>query len=393
MTSSRQLLTAGPDSAGDRHARLRQTATFRNGGFARWAAARIAVIGAGALGGPLASGVVRSGASVGVFDFDTGTSENKGTQLVELGVSKVDTLVAACNAIDPGRARGFCCDVRHTGVGVLDEFDVLIDATDDPNLALPLSEVSNGLGKVLLRSALDGSGQAETGRVLCSSAATGHACQICSYSLEDLRVGRPRTACPHEAPLPPRPTIAGGAMAMAVAGITLLNAQRIVTGNDDQLVYGRETILDLTTLQLLPIELRRSERCLSGHRRWELTRLQAAASRVTLSDLFGIAGDQISAREVSLEFYQHPLNVRADCACGEVAIAVGTNWLRPPVCPRCRQPMTWQRANQQDRINRELAAELNILSKPLADLGIPERGSMIVARSPEKRPMRFILEC
>lgn len=385
--------TKAHDTAGDRHARLRQTATFRNGGLARWAAARIAVIGAGALGGPLATGVVRSGASVGVFDFDTGATANLGTQLVEPGVPKVDTLVAACNAIDSGRARGYCCDVRHAGVGVLDEFDIFIDATDDPNLALPLSEISNGLGKVLLRTALDGSGHTEIGRVLCSSAATGHACQICNYSLEDLRAGRPRTACPDEAPTPRRPTIAGGAMAMFMAALGLLSSQRIVTGNDDELVYGRETIVDLSTLQLLPMKLHRSERCLSGHSRWELTRLHAAASSLTLSELFEIAGDELSATEISLEFYLHPLNVRADCTCGEVTEAVGTDWCVPPTCRACRAPMTWRRSIQNDQISREMADDLEILKRPLVEFGLPQKGAMIVARCPGKRPVRYILEC
>jgi len=180
---------------------------------------------------------------------------------------------------------------------------------------------------------------------------------------------------------------------MAVAGFTLLSAQRLMTGNDDRLVYGRETILDFSNIQLLPTELRRSKRCLSGHRRWELTRLQAAAPSVTLSDLFAVAAEHLSTTDITLEPYLHPIHVRADCACGEVAHAVGTNWSTPPACCRCRKPMAWQRAIQHDRISREFAADLGILTKSLAALGLPAQGAMIVARSPDTPPKRYILEC
>jgi hypothetical protein len=381
------------DFGTDRYARLRQAATFRNGGFARWSASKVGLFGGGALGAPIATGIVKSGASVGVFDFDLGTTENQGTQLVEPGVPKVETVVAACDAIEPGRAHGYCCDVRHAGVGVLDTFDLLIDATDDPNLALPLTEISNGLGKVLLRCALDGSGQSEMGRVLCSSAATGHACQICHYSLEDLRAGLPRTACPDGAPAPRRPTIASNATAMMVAGFTLLSAERVATGNDAELVLGRESIIDLSNLQILPMELRRSEACLSGHCRWELIRLPATPSIVTLADLFQIAAGQLAASEVALEGYLHPLYVRAECPCGDVAGAVGTEWSAPPRCRHCHAPMAWRRAIRHSEITRETAAELGILKTSLTGLGFPEKGAMFVARCPEKRPLRYILEC
>ena len=390
MTFSHPSPMVAPEA--DRHARLRGTATFRDGGFARWVRAQIAVFGAGALGGPLATGIVRSGARVGVVDFDIRAPENRGTQLAEPGVSKVKTVVAACDGIDAGRARGFECDVRHVGVGVLDQFNVFIDCTDDPNLALPLTEISNGLGKPLLRCALDGSGATEMGRVLCSSGATAHACQICSFGLDDLRSGRRRSGCPDPATHPRRATIAGGAMAMAIAGLGLLSAQRLVTGNDDELVLGHETLLDFTNLQLLPMALARSERCLTGHLRWELSRFDATASRTTLDEVFSAASDEFSTADVVLEPYLHPLNSQAQCECGQEAVAVGTNWATAPRCSKCQQPMSWRRVLHHDRITRQLASDLGILDTSLTKLGLPESGAMIIARSAARPPVRYVFD-
>jgi len=376
----------------DRFARLRETATFRGGGFARWQDARIAVFGAGALGGPLAQGIVRSGAAVAVVDFDIGSTENVGTQIAEPGVSKVDTVVAACEAIDAGRACGFACDVRHVGVGTLDEFDLFIDCTDDANLALPLTDISNGLGKPMLRCAVDGSGVTETGRVLCSSGGKGRACQLCSLRLEDILLDRTRTGCLDQLDATRRPTIAGGAMALAVVGLGLLSAQRLITGNDDDLVYDREVLLDFTNLKLLPMQLRRSDRCVCGHVSWHLYSIDKSSSNATLDAVFALASEELSSPEVSLEPYLHPFNELAECECGQVRSAIGTSWAQPPRCSRCGRSMRWRRIVQHQQITRRLACELGILSTPLAALGLPMDGAMIIARSSNLPPIRYVLQ-
>jgi molybdopterin/thiamine biosynthesis adenylyltransferase len=376
----------------DRFARLRERATLRDGGFDRLRDARIVVFGGGALGGLLAPAIVRSGAAVAVVDFDIGSTENGGTQLAVAGVSKVDTVVAACNAIEPGRACGFACDVRHVGIGVLDEFDLFIDCTDDANLALPLTEINNGLGKPLLRCAVDGSGATEMGRVLCSSAESGHACQLCPLCLEDIVPKSARTGC-LEPQTPSRPpTIAGGAVPMAIVGLALLSAERLISGNDDDLVYDREVLLDFTNLKLLPMQLKRSSRCISGHVRWELCRIDKTASSVTLEDVFTLASEELAADEVSLEPYLHPLNELAECECGQVMAAVGTAWAAAPQCPSCGNAMAWRRTILHTRITRQLAHELGILSTPLSGLGLPADGAMIVARSSDSPPIRYVLQ-
>jgi hypothetical protein len=377
----------------DRFARLRETATFRDGGFARWIEKRAIIFGVGALGGPLALGIVRSGAAATVVDFDIGAAENQGTQMVDPGVSKVEAIVAACDAIEPGRARGLKCDARHVGIGVMDQCDLLIDCTDDPNLAWPLTEISNGLGKPLLRCALDGSGATESGRVLCSGGGSGHACQLCSYGLKDLHPNRERNACPDQPKLASNPTIAGGAIAMAIAGLGLLSAQRLLTGNDDNLVYDYETQLNFTQLQLLPMKLTRSERCLSGHVRWELLPIDAAGSDATLADVFSIATRELSSADVTLEPYLHPLCVQAECACGQVAMATGSQWAPPPACPGCGEFMSRRQAIQYDRVSAQLASDLGVLGIPLTALGLPEQGATLIARTAGRPPVRFVLRC
>jgi hypothetical protein len=342
------------------------------------------------LGGRFAFEAVRSGASVKIWDFDQGSPENAGTQLVESGVAKVTTVAGRCNEIRPGSAAGWQVDIRHAGIRPLMDCSVLVDCTDDPNLAWELTDVSNGLGIPLLRCALDGSGKREFGRVLCSAGSVERACQICSYSADDLG-SHVRDACPGVATAERPPTLAGGAMAAAIAGLGLLQAQRLVTGHEIDRVLEREILIDWDEFQTIPLRLERSPGCLSGHVRWNLLDLDAAASDLSVADLLELSRRQLSDPHVSVSFYLHPLNTQAVCDCGASTPAVGTDWATPPACPKCGAIMRWLPLAQVPSFDSAAAGKLGILDRSLTDLGIPERGAMLTARAPARHPVRMLL--
>ena len=370
----------------ERRARLRATSTLAGDSLARWCASRILVAGAGNLGARYALEVARSGASVHIVDPDRAQAANLGTSLGADGVPKVEALIAACDAIQPGLAGGSVCDVLHAGLSEIVRADLLVDSTDDADLALPLTQISNGLGVPLLRLALDGSGQRELGRVLVSHGAGGHACQICSYSLADLQSRHARTACPGAQSPPHRPTLAGGALGMAVAGLGLLQSQRLLGGRDIDLALDREILLDLNAMQCLSLRQQRSEACLSGHRRWQVLRLPAHAVRAPVATLFEAARDVLGGggprdtQSVVLEPFAHPLCLEAVCSCGGRVARTGTRWAATPVCPDCGAATSWRTELQIPRFDEAAAAELGISETSLQDLGLPEAGALVAAR-------------
>lgn len=375
-----------------RFGRLSRTRTFARDGVRSWSQSIIAIIGAGLIGGRLAFEAVLSGVGeVLVWDHDTTEIENLGNQIGQPNVPKVTSLVERCDGVRTGHIRGFCDDIRHAGIRGLLACDLIVDCTDDPRLAWSLTQISNGLNIPLLRAAVDGSGELELGRVLCSSGGTADACQLCSFSLDDLKRHHQRMHCPNGPRDDGTPTLAGGPMGATISSLALLQAQRLVTGNDRDLVVDREVIVDFSHFQLLDIRLERSERCLSGHRRWEWMDVDAAVGDATLAELFAIASREFGSRDVTLAGYQHPLNVQAACTCGTVKIAAGTDWATAPVCNDCRSPMRWLAETQIDRINQEAAAELRVLDMPLDELGYPA-GAMFSARSPGKPALRLLLK-
>jgi len=378
-----------------RYSRLARTRTFRDGGVARWQRATIGVAGAGQLGSRLAQEIVLSGAQVRVYDFEIGREENLGTQLVEPAVPKVNSVVGACDAIRPGRAHGVQTDIRHVGIAELAELDLLVDCTDDAGLVMPLAHISNGIGLPLLRLAVDGSGESELGRIAyfhgSGEAADGkcHACPMCAYDLRQILKRTHRVGC-NEWTATRDPTFAGGALAMMVTGAGLLQAQRIVTGNDTHLVLDQEIVIDADHWQMLRLTRQSSAECLSGHVKWNLIGLPNPVSETSFRELFSTAVQHLGRSGLSLEPYAHPLCTEALCPCGTRRHAVGTQWAERPSCDDCKNTMMYLRETARYRLDQSRLDETKIADVPLAKLGLPS-GAMFVARVAGRPPVRFVL--
>ena len=376
-----------------RYDRLRRSRVFRGGKHGRWRQARIGVIGVGMLGGPLAVAIARSGANVLVIDPEQGRDENLGTQIVRVGEPKATTVASACNAIRRGSAEGVVSCVRRVGPGALRHLDVIWDCTDDGTLAFYLTELSNGLGITLLRLAVDGSGEREMGRIRCSAGGAGEACQICGHDAADLLRSTPRTPCPDASDAASAPTLAGGALGMTIAGAALLQLQRLVTGNDVDLVLNREIVIDWSIFEILVGRIERSEACLSGHVRWRLVDVPAALDPCTLGDLFRFCR-QLSGRreEVTIEPFGHSVCTEARCPCGAVRMTAGTIHADPPACDRCGEIMLWRAETGIHRLTAREAGDLAMLNTPLLDLGFPAAGALFVARAPHRAPLHLLLD-
>ena len=374
----------------DTYSRLQETATFRGDGFARWDGFPLAVVGGGLLGSHFATEAVRSGANVWLCDFDQVARHNLGTQVHLPGRSKVQSLLEQCNAIRPGAATGVESDIRHVGIGVLRKCGALVDCTDDRGLALPLTEISNGLAIPLFRLAVDGSGRMEMGRVLHSDGGRGHACQVCPWTASDLSRESVRQPCPG-APAPDRPpTLAGGALASTIASFGLLQIQRYVSGNDLELVRNREVIVDWTHMEIMSAELIRSERCISGHRMWRL--IDVPESEIeTLRHLFAMARAQLKHRDFRISPYGHPIAISAGCECGATVIAAGTEWAPPPVCKTCQSEMTWNQDTSLNTISEDQARELGIWDMSLRQIGLPEEGAMFNVMRNDQSQFQLVL--
>jgi len=398
----------------DRFDRLRATTTFAGAAHEHWMQATLAVVGAGVLGSLFAREASRSGTHIDLYDFDIGEAHNRGNQHVEVGEPKAEALARLCNAINPGSARAHVADIRHVGAGSFEHIALIVDCTDDAALALPLTELSNGWGIPLLRLAVDGSGRLELGRVLVSHGGQGHACQLCASSWKDVFDPGARTPCLGDEKQQ-APTNAGSALAMSVAGLGLLYAQRLVGGNGSDRILDGEVIVDLDTPGILPMKLRRNEECLSGHTRFDPTHLDRTAANTTVKELFWLArialenepladseavADSETAtdsrnagplQEISLVFRGHPILLGVACpGCGLELVRPGTFWRPAPECPRCDVVMERRRDAALDHMNQAQARALGLADTSCEALGLPTKGALVIARAPGYSPVQLL---
>ncbi len=392
MTSSASPSTRAP-AIEPRFARLVESATLSGGAFGNWRRTRLVQLGAGHLGSRLAPEIVRSGASVSIYDPESVSPENLGTQAFScVGLNKAVAVCQACEQIRPGAAQARPYDVRHAGVGELAAADGILDCTDDARLEWMLTEISNGLAIPLFRLAIEGSGEHNQGRVQVSHGGGGGACRLCSKTPDQVLRLATRTPCPGAGGDDRGPTRAGAAVGLAVVGAALLLLQRYFGGHKRDGVLDAHVLVDLDSFQLVAMREPRRETCVSGHVRWDLVRTDRDARQTTFGELFDLAEFEWGCRVESLEFYRHPICGSARCECGAEATAFATRWAAAPSCAACGGAMHWQTHTGKDRWSRAQARQAGILDRTAAELGLPLRGAMLVARAGGKTPLRLVLQ-
>ncbi len=349
--------------------------------------ARVLQTGCGLLGTQTAEGLARSGYELGLVDFDRGEERNVLRQRAEPGLPKAETLAAACQAIRSGCARAFVEDIRHLGLRVLLDADLLLDVSDDPALRLALTRLSNGLGIPLVRGALDGSGTRALGRVRVSHGGAGRSCLVCRATPRELGSGARRLPCLGGRSDTRPPTRAGIPSAMATGGLVLHVIGLVLGGGED--AVDREIYLDLAGACLVG-SIERADRCLSGHDTWQLEPLDLSVRDTTLGELFAFLSRELGAAP-RLAPFEHPIFTAARCpACGEWKLAPGTRWA--PVA-RCACGATLERRPEHalGTLDEHSARALDLCERTLGELGLPAQGALITARGSTGPARHFLL--
>ena len=214
---------------------------------------------------------------------------------------------------------------------------------------------------------------------------------------------------------------------MSVAGLGLLRAQRLVGGNGSHGILDSEVMVDLDAPAILPMKLRRSETCLSGHKRFHPTHLDRTTADTTVKELFGLArialendhatenghatesdhptenghameSDHVTdsrkagpIQEISLAFRGHPILLAVACpGCGLELVRPGTLWRPTHECPRCREVMKRRRDVALDHLNQAQARALGLADTSCVTLGLPSRGALVTTRAPGRPAVQLL---
>ncbi|HSJ30408.1 MAG TPA: molybdopterin-synthase adenylyltransferase MoeB [Longimicrobiales bacterium] len=215
-------------------------------------AARVAIVGAGGLGSPIALYLAAAGVGrIGIIDFDVVDLSNLQRQVLyatgDVGRRKVDVAAARLRAMNPNvDVRTF--DVRLTrdnALEILSDFDVVIDGTDNFPTRYLVNDACVLLGKPYVYGSIlrfEGQVSVFTGRTA------------------------PCYRCLFREPPPPGlvPSCAEGGVLGVLPGIIgslqALEAIKLITGTGTTLV-GRLALFDALTFQWRELRLRRNPDC------------------------------------------------------------------------------------------------------------------------------------
>jgi len=285
----------------------------------------VAVIGLGALGGPVGMHLALLGVALVLVDPDLVAMANLGNQLwpaASVGEEKSVARARQLAALNPEcPTASVTARIEDLGLAALAGVDLLLTGLDGRAARMRVAEVSLRLGIPWVDAAVDGSGRALRGTVTVFDPRTpASACYGCRLDAADLgaiaKEGR-GPGCPswrRETRTLTPPTLQASAFGGVVAGYQAIVASRVLLGRAGDLV-GKQVIVECDAApRVRVLGLTPNPRCLVGHHR--LAPLSAVAGE-QIGDLLAAAAADFGTPVESLGFHGRMLALGLACPrCG-----------------------------------------------------------------------------
>ncbi len=349
-------------------------------GLARLQRSRVAIAGAGNIGGELARHAAMLGIGLLLVDCDTVREENLGTGFspAHLHLPKVEARRRALQELNPGcPIETLYADIERIGLGALRGVDLILCCLDSRRARAALNELATRLGLPLVDAAIDGTGKSLFARVAAYHPARGSACYLCPYDgagLEQIRGRKTAERCPSllgPADADP-PTLAISAAGAAAAAAQLVWGLQILLGRGERII-GREMYFDLERGLLSTHALRPNPACALDHRPLTLT----PARCPTVEETFR-AGEQVLGAEVTLQLHRFSIATELRCpGCGSSRKPARLLEALTAADAECACGSTMQPVGLVDRFGRAEAQEF--LSRSWREIGLPDADVLTAA--------------
>lgn len=282
------------DPGADRYARLRLLDGYSQD---RMAAARIMVVGAGALGNEVIKNLALLGAGrVLVVDFDTIEASNLTRSVFfraeDAGRAKADVIAARAQALNPDvTVVPFTGDVLHdVGLGVYRAVDVVLGCLDNRAARLAVNRACWRAG----RPWVDGALNVADGTLRVFVPPEG-ACYECLMTRRDYELLHVRYACPPTA-ITEGVQITTPMAASIIAAMQVQEAVRLLHGAP--VMGGWGVVYSGETLRSTRLSYPRRADC-PAHQRYEpVIALAQGAADLTAGELVARAGERLGERAV-----------------------------------------------------------------------------------------------
>ena len=270
----------------------------------RIAAARVLVVGAGALGNEVIKNLALLGVGhLAIVDFDAIEYGNLSRSVLfrpgDVGENKAEVAAAMAREINPNcEVRAYRGDIVYDlGLGLLGSMDVFVGCLDNRVARLYLNRYAHRLGKTWINGGiLNLAGSLDVFR-------PGVSCYECGLRPREWDVIRQRMGCSdvakrnaNEGRIPTTPISAS-----IIGAMQAQEALKVVYGNDEQLTADRRYFYDGQSNEshYFPTRPLR-EACLS-HARWDVEEDESLSADMTLAELLEALARRYGTDEIRVE--------------------------------------------------------------------------------------------
>jgi adenylyltransferase/sulfurtransferase len=377
---------SAPDVVADRDDRFHRFGLISWWDQARLAAAKVLVVGAGALGNEIVKNLALLGVgNVLIADLDRIENSNLSRSVLyrasDNGKLKADVAARAAREIYPAmRTNAFNGNVVYDlGMGAFRWADVVIGGLDNREARLAINRNCQKVNRPWIDGAIETI--AGTARVFLPG---DGACYECTMSKTDWQLLQNRRSCNllsrsemEQGKTPTTPTIAS-----IIAGVQCQEALKLLHGMPG--IAGQGWMFAGITTDSYLVEYQRKDDCLSHETLSQIETIEAGVEEITAAELLEEARRLLGAG-ASLELGRDVLR-SLDCprckSSEELFVSLGRVKADKAMCPNCagirREVKTFYRIE-----NEQMVGE-----RTLAQIGVPP-WDIVLARAPGAEPIGF----
>jgi adenylyltransferase/sulfurtransferase len=338
--------------------------------------AHVIVIGAGAIGSHVLPHVARmKGVSaVTVIDRDRYDGTNLASQAIstrDIGRSKAAVQARRLKAVNRSlRTRAVCEPVEDLPLGRL-RADVILACVDSRRARLTINQAAWRLGVPWIDAGIEAAGLLARIQVYVPS--PDSACLECAWD------GRDYDLVEQDYPCAGRPgghpTHAPSALGALAAALQAIECQKLLEHATDQLLMGRNLLLDTRHHRHYVTSFHRNPACrMPDHATWHLTPYAAQPHTVLVEELAALGSMLVGSEHgVRMRVAGRPFAATLTCpSCGRRSPAGHVH--RParqplPLCTRCHRELGPTGFDLRDEVDTA-ALSPEVLRRPLASLGL-----------------------
>jgi adenylyltransferase/sulfurtransferase len=316
---------------------------------------RLIVPGLGNIGSALVPHLARlpSVDEVALIDFDRYESANQFGQAIrprDVSRFKVDVQRSRLQEINPAlRVESHAERLENVPLGAF-RGSAIIAGLDTHLARMQVNENAWRLDGPWIDAAVDATGWLVRVNVYLPGSPDAP-CYECGFSDEDYAAVEQVFPCQGGIAVS-APTNAPSTLGAVAAAVQAIECQKLLTGDEDRLLAGRQVLIDLRHHKHYVTRFHRNAACRFDHQSWPISRLSAAPGQITLDDLaLRVAGS--GPKQVRLP--GHSFVRKAVCrVCLETreVCQVSRRWLpRHSVCLKCggeMEPVGFERQEWLD---------------------------------------------